>query len=265
MAHDMAGYASCTGETLTCSPSTNPTLADDSTTASIMGKDKEQPYGKDPVGGNATGTAPAAPCVKEDRSLRKKAPRPSSSKRPLFSSSSEDEKDQWEDRGKGKGRLTRSPSSKPRVRSRISSPSTHAEATAPHEPKGGSSGDDTTSVKTTPVIRERSPKRSGSRGPRNSDGKPRRSREGRAGTPVRVEIFTPVKRSPRQESRAPTPDGSTVTPSPAVPIMGKFTFSPRPASKGVADTPSSSCVTWHPPGVDDAGKTRLAEASEGDS
>ena len=46
MAHDMAGNASCTGETLTFSPSTNPTLTDDSTNASIMGKNTERPDGK---------------------------------------------------------------------------------------------------------------------------------------------------------------------------------------------------------------------------
>jgi len=72
----MTDAVSVTGETLSFSPSTNPTLTDDSVT--IAGKHMSAVEGV--AGGNAA-APPAASCPIDDRSGGRKSPRPSS-KRP---------------------------------------------------------------------------------------------------------------------------------------------------------------------------------------
>ena len=99
----MADAVSCAGETLSFSPSTNPTLTDDS--ASGTGKYLAKGYA---AGGNAA-AAPAASCPIEERGIPEKGRRPSSKRLALSDSSDEEEEEHLEARGKGQGRLTRLP------------------------------------------------------------------------------------------------------------------------------------------------------------
>jgi len=130
---------SCTGATLSWSPSTNP-LTDDS----ACGLTKQEPAGK-PTGGNAVG-ALAASCP-IDRNAAPPVSRKHSRDRPLFSSSEEE----MEERGKGVGRET------PRL-----SPITRKASRTPSQRRSP-----------TPSKRERSPRR-----PTTPDGQQGR-REGR--------------------------------------------------------------------------------------
>ena len=126
----MAGTASCIGETLSFSPSTNP-LTDDSTTG---------PTGhvaKEPIAGGNAAVAPTASCPIDERGAHVTNGR-NSSKRPLFSSSEDEDDEQHEVRGKGKGRLTRPPTPEPyphsRPMSRHASPSYPDRERSPERP-----------------------------------------------------------------------------------------------------------------------------------
>ena len=80
----MADAVTCTGETLSFSPSTtNPTLTDDSVSASITGK--YNAVTERVAGGNAA-AAPAASCPIDERKGNMGGPRPSSKRPALFPS-----------------------------------------------------------------------------------------------------------------------------------------------------------------------------------
>ena len=192
----MADTVSCTGETLSFSPSTNPTLTDDSVSGTGKYLAKEHV-----VGGNAA-AAPAASCPIEERRIPEKGRRPSSKRPALFSSSDEEDEDHLEARGKGKGRLTRLPGTKPKTNScptsRVASPSAAERARAPRrplEPEGASSTDDGP-PKTEPyATRERSPKRSASVRKEEGEEKPKRPNDGRSTGPVST-IFQHQREDP---------------------------------------------------------------------
>ena len=257
----MVDAASCTGETLSLSPSTNPTLTDDSTSCPGKHLAKESS-----VGGNAAMT-PAASCPIDVRGTHVKSSR-SSSKRPLFSSS-EDEEDEarFEVRGKGKGRLTRPPTPKPyhhpRPTSRHASPSTPDRERSPKrpiEPKTPEASEDEDRLKKEALARERSPKRSASVHSERSGKKPNRPDDGRTAGPAYYNLSTPNGRSPRQASRDAVRGLEPADPSVPLPDTGKPPLSPRMAEKGVAGTPSSSSAHWTRPPASDPMKERLAEA-----
>ena len=261
----MADAVSCTGETLSFSPSTtNPTLTDDSVSASITGK--YNAVAERVAGGNAA-AAPAASCPIDERKGSMGGPRPSSKRPALFpSSSSEEEEERLEARGKGRGRLTRLPGPKPPARScptsRLSSPAALARADPPRplEPKGGSSEDGDSPRAGYSATRERSPKRSVSVLRGGGDENPKRPNDGRARGPAVYDLSTPKKRSPRRDSRDTVRGSTTATPTSPIPNAGKPPHTPRPGGKGVAETPSSSSGQWNLPVAGDEMEIRLAKA-----
>ena len=215
----MPDAQSCTGKTLSWSPSTNP-LTDDS----ASGPTKPTPEGK-PTGGNAV-EVPAASCPIDHRAVPLVSGRRHND-RPLFSSS----EDELEERGKGVRRRTRRSTPPPkktsRASSRYASPHTLEPKRSPRRPSEPDEGKDDDNVglateeeiteEVPPPERERSPRRSSSsKDGRGESSKGNREKEPRDKT-VYYKLDTLVARSSRHSLRETNHRESPWDTSPACP------------------------------------------------
>jgi hypothetical protein len=224
-----------TGETLSFSPSTNPSMTDESLSGNV------KPHlGKPPVGGHATG-APAASCPigdgKAQRHLGIREP-----KRTPLSSSSEDET--REVRGKGTGRPRARPTSAnststPRPSSKRESPRPAERERSPRrpsEPKDGDpSSDEAKETRTRTPDRERSPRRSLSAAGSHGAKPPSTPRSGKIAKTAFYDMATPKGlRSPGRSSRGTT---SRAGSTPARSASVNKAVHPKVDEREVADTP----------------------------